>query len=322
MTRLRKALILGVTGQDGRLLVNLLSNKNYEIVGTSRSTIKPSGLWGAGSPSFRIVQLDPQDAFKLKSVIEKFLPDEIYVLCGQSSVANSFLNPLETLQSHFLASYNVFQSVISLCYVPKIFVATSGDMFGNVSNMNASENTALNPKSPYGLAKVSVFNLVKYFRSNHGLNIWNGILFNHESVLRPTYFVTSKIIIGAISASRDSTFNLELGNIGISRDWGFATEYVEAMWRMLQTDVPEDFIVGTGTTHSLEDFIRLSFESEGLDYRDHISTTEALKRPSDIEVNGCNPRKIFSKIGWRAKVKLPELVDRLIFDFKHVKHEP
>jgi GDPmannose 4,6-dehydratase len=192
------------------------------------------------------------------------------------------------------------------------YLAGSSECFGDTQGTPANEKTPFNPRSPYAVAKASAFWLVNNYREAYQLFACTGILFNHESPLRPSHFVTQKIVTAAHRIASGSKEMLELGRMDIARDWGWAPEYVEAMWMMLQRDDPEDFVIATGTTHTLEDFARLAFAEFGLDWRDHVRQSETLLRPTDLRVSRADPTEATSRLGWQARILMPEVIKRMV----------
>src|SRR5450755_2945957 len=252
-----RALICGVSGQDGAYLAKLLLEKGYTVTGTSRD----AGNFSTGNLAklailnrIQLVSMATADSRSVLDVLRKADADEIYNLSGQSSVGLSFQQPAETLNSIISANLNILEGIRHLGKKVRFFNAGSGEIFGETKAGGASEADPISPQSPYAVAKAAAFWLVANYRNAYGLHASTGILFNHESPLRPARFVTKKIIATACRISRGSGEKLTLGNMDIRRDWGWAPEYVEAMWRMLQQETPADFVIATGSSHSLEDF--------------------------------------------------------------------
>ena len=254
----KKALICGVSGQDGAYLARLLLDKGYKVFGTPRD---------AQVSSFRnLIRLGVRDQVCLLSmslvdfrsvlqVLSKVQPDEVYNFAGQSSVGLSFEQPVETLESHATGCLNLLETIRFLDIPVRLYNACSGECFGDTGDVPATENTPFRPRSPYAVAKAAAFWEVANYREAYGLFACSGILFNHESPLRPERFVTRKIIAAACRIAAGSREILRLGNLAISRDWGWAPEYVEAMWRMLQQEKPDDYVIATGASYRLEDFV-------------------------------------------------------------------
>ena len=311
----RTALIIGASGQDGSFLTAFLLKKNYNVVCTSRST-KTSGypnhiiLGIEGNVEY--VTLNPNDTFKVIEILNRYKPDEIYNLAAQSSVGLSFKKPIETFESIVFGTINILEGIKSLNLKTKLFNAGSCEAYGNHGKFPIREETTRKPVSPYGISKSSVQDFIELYRNSYSIFACTGILFNHESHLRGGNFVTRKIIETAVKIKKGFEKNLTLGNLDIHRDWGWAPEYVEAMWLMLQLESPEDFIIATGKTHSLKDFVNNAFSILGLDYREYTKTNNDFYRPQDIIMTVANPSKSFNIIGWKAKVDFNSLIDKLV----------
>ncbi|MBN8462479.1 MAG: GDP-mannose 4,6-dehydratase [Dechloromonas sp.] len=311
----RTALVCGITGQDGSYLAQLLLSKGYCVWGTSRdpNPVALSNLCALGTANLlRIIPMRPEDQYSVANAVAHCRPDEIYFLAGQSSVGLSFEQPGETIRSIVVGTLNILEACKGFNRPVRLFAAGSGECFGDTRNLPASEETPFNPGSPYAAAKASAYWLVKSYRDAYGLYACTGILFNHESPLRPASFVTRKIASAAKRIAAGSNEKLALGRMDIARDWGWAPEYVEAMWLMLQQENPEDFVIATGETHSLEDFVHASFTALGLDWHDHVYQEPSLFRPSDILVSVANPAKAKSHLGWSARTRMSQVVQMLI----------
>jgi GDPmannose 4,6-dehydratase len=309
----KKALIFGISGQDGALLARHLLQRGYVIHGTSRDKELSTftnlarvgirecvGLHSASLTDFRSVL----------QVIADTTPSEIYNLAGQSSVGLSFGQPVETLDSSIFGPLNILESVRLLKLNARLYNACSSECFGNTENV-ADERTPFHPRSPYGVGKAAAFWTVANYREAYGLFACSGILFNHESPLRPRRFVTQKIVAGAADIAEKKTDHLKLGSLNVARDFGWATEYVEAMAMMLQTDQPDDYVIATGKTHSLESFVEETFAFFGLDWRRHVEMDETLMRPNEIMRSAGNPNKAKHVLGWEAKMVMKDVVHRL-----------
>ena len=311
----RVALIAGITGQDGAYLARFLLGKGYVVHGTSRDAAlaRLDGLVALGiADKVALHSMSPADSQSAARVIENVAPNEIYNLSGQSSVSLSFTQPAETLSGIALGTLNMLEALRRLGGAVRFYNAGSSECFGDTGTHAADEQTAFRPKSPYGVAKAAAISLVANYRECYGLFACSGILFNHESPLRPTRFVTRKITAAAARIGAGSGERLALGNLAIRRDWGWAPEYVEAMWRMLQCDQPDDFVVASGVAHSLEEFVATAFLNVGLDWRDHVDYDSSLVRSSDIMYSLGDPTKVGQVLDWHSTVKLPELVERMI----------
>ena len=311
---MRRALILGVTGQDGQFLANLLLNLNYEVLGASRNLPNwrnnPLGLLRS---EHKIV--DVANYLDLFRLIEAFMPDEIYNLSGESSVARSFLNPTDTASSNVIGVLNLLNAVKELGIQERvrIFQASSSDMFGP-SQVQLSENSHLSPKSPYGVSKFLAHKMCLQYRNQFGLWISSGILFNHESELRPEHFVFQKVIRSLVEISQGKREFLELGNLEISRDWGYAGDYVEAMQKSLQSDNPRDYVIATGRLNSLRNVIEKTCELLGLSgaMETYVKIDPSLMRPMDIERTWGNPKLAEELLGWKARTTFEELIEKMV----------
>jgi GDPmannose 4,6-dehydratase len=257
-----------------------------------------------------LVSISLNDFRSVFQALIKIEPDEIYNLAGQSSVGLSFEQPVETLESIAFGTLNLLEALRFTGKPTKLYNAGSSECFGDTSVM-ADETTPFRPRSPYAVAKAAAFWEVDNYREAYGLYACSGILFNHESPLRPVRFVTQKIVSTAHRIDAGSKEKLQLGNISIQRDWGWAPEYVEAMWLMLQQDSPEDFVIATGETNSLEDFIAEAFTVVNLDWHEHVDLNPTLLRPTDIMVGRANPNKAKNSLGWSAKTKMRDVVRKM-----------
>lgn len=312
---MKRALICGISGQDGSYLARFLIGKGYEVHGTSRDANLAafSNLSSLGiKEQVSVWSMTPTDFRSVLTVFETVGPDEVYSLAGQSSVGLSFNQPVETLESHVLGTLNLLEVLRFLKRPIRFYNASSGECFGNTGDAPAHEGTPFRPESPYAVAKAAAFWETANYRKAHGLFACSGILFNHESPLRPYRFVTRKIISTAVRIASGSKEKLVLGNMKISRDWGWAPEYVEAMWRMLQREIPEDFVIATGETHTLEEFTAAAFSSCGLDWREHVESDPSLFRPSDIAVGRADPSRTENLLGWRAGLKMDGVVGAMV----------
>src|SRR5712671_3172010 len=301
----RKALIFGISGQDGALLAHHLLELGYDVHGTSRDKDASSfaNLVRVGvHERVRLYSASLTDFRSVLQVISDISPDEIYNLAGQSSVGLSFGQPVETLDSTIFGTLNILESMRFLGKPTRYYSAGSGECYGNSGTTGAVEATPFEPRSPYAVAKATTFWLVANYREAYGLHASTGILFNHESPLRPLRFVTRKVVATACRIARGRKETLTLGNLSIRRDWGWAPEYVEAMWRMVQCEKPDDFIIATGVSHSLEDFVRLVFAELDLDWREHTTVSESLFRPTDISEGKGNASKAERVLGWKARL--------------------
>ena len=310
----KKALIVGVSGQDGAYLARLLLAQGYEVVGTSRDALlghfgnlKDLGI----SEQVQKVSLAPADFRSCLSALVQAAPDEVYNLAGQSSVGLSFEQPVETIDSVVTATLNLLEAIRFTGRPVRFYNASSGECYGDTAGVVAEESP-FRPRSPYAVAKSAAHWLVANYREGYGLHASSGILFNHESPLRPERFVTRKVIAAATRIHLGSREKLRLGNLGVRRDWGWAPEYVEAMWRMLQQDRPGDYVIATGETRSLQDFVARAFGAFGLSWEDHVIEDPSLLRPSDLRSNAADPSKAARLLDWQATVKMEGVVERMV----------
>ncbi len=316
----KKALIIGVGGQDGCLLAKSLLLKGNEVIGLSRKYLQNSkNLKKLGIENdFDIQQGDITKRDTLLKLIEDIKPDEIYNLAAQSSVSKSFSHSSETINSIVNGSLNILEVCKTIKYSGRIFFAGSSEIFGNTEKA-ACLNTIQDPRSPYGVGKQASLNLVKIYRESFKLNCITGILFNHESSLRKDNFVTQKIIKSAIDIKRKKYSKLELGNLSIIRDWGWAPEYVEAMQLILRDVENKDQIICTGEKNSLNYFVQTVFEKLDLNWEKHIQINKKLFRENEIMQSYGNPEKLFKDLGWRSKVKIESMIEMMIDDnFKEI----
>jgi GDPmannose 4,6-dehydratase len=311
----KRALICGISGQDGTYLAELLLGKGYEVTGTSRDAsgsefrhLKARGL----RDRVRLVSMNLTDFRSVLQVLTQAQADEIYNLAGQSSVALSFEQPIDTFDSVAVAALNLLEAIRFMARPIRLYNACSSECFGDTGDAPASEDTPFRPNSPYATARAAAYWSVANYRDAYGLHACSGILFNHESPLRPERFVTQKVVSAARRIAGGSNERLTLGTLSIVRDWGWAPEYVEAMWRMLQQDKARDYVVATGEAHSLEEFVAETFRALGLDWRAHVDVDKSLGRPSDPRAVRGDPRRAAAELGWRAQTRMPALVQKLI----------
>jgi GDPmannose 4,6-dehydratase len=307
----KRALITGITGQDGSYLAEFLLNKDYEVWGTlRRSSAFNTERIDHIFDKLHLEYADLTDSGSLNWLIAKCSPDEIYNLGAQSHVRTSFDVPEYTANATGLGALRLFDAVRGLgCPEPKIYQASSSEMFGNASPHAQDENTPFKPRSPYGAAKVFAHNISHTYRDSYQMFIANGILFNHESPRRGRTFVTRKIAHGVAQIIKDGYGVIHLGNLDAHRDWGYAPEYVEAMWKMLQQDKPDDFVIATGETHSVREFLSEAFRYVGIKHwGEHVIHSVAHTRPSEVDFLLGNPDKAKNILGWEAKVRFEKLV--------------
>jgi GDPmannose 4,6-dehydratase len=310
----RTALIFGITGQDGSLLARYLINLGYRVTGVSRSYApNVKNLDHLGITSDVLLRTATLEEFRsLLQLLDDESPDEIYNLAAQSSVGLSFEQPMETLRSIADGSHNLLDCIryrkATDC---RVYMAGSSECFGQCDTP-ATESTPLRPLSPYGIAKVTAFHLTRFYREAYGLNACTGLLFNHESSLRASTFVTHKVIRGAIRTAREPDFKLQLGDLSVERDWGWAEEYVVAIHRMLQLEAMEDLIIATGRTVSLQYIVEQTFLRLGLYWQDHCQLDPSLRRPLEIPRSAADPSLAHHRLGWSAQIDIDGVIDRLI----------
>jgi len=312
---IKTALIFGVSGQDGGYLAEFLLAKGYRVVGISRdaevasfSHLRRLGIFD----NVELISAATNDFRSVLQALAKTEPDEIYNLAGQSSVGLSFQQPAETMESISGGTLNLLEAMRFLNRSVKFYSAGSTECFGDTGNAPANEHTAFRPRSPYAVAKSAAFWQVANYREAYGVFACSGILANHESPLRSPRFVTRKITAAACRIASGSPEQLHLGNLGIIRDWGWAPEYVDAMWRMLQQPQACDYVIGTGQSHTLEEFVAGVFTNLGLDWKNHVVVSPALFRPTDISVSRIDPSLARHSLEWSPQVGFSELIQRLV----------
>lgn len=312
---MKTALICGISGQDGSYLAQLLISKGYRVWGSSRdaqvsnfSNLKTLRILDR----IELLSMAQSDFRSVLNTLNRSEPDEIYFLSGQSSVGLSFDQPAESIESAAHGILNLLEAVRFLGKPVRVYHASSSECFGDVGQSRANELTPFRPRSPYGVGKASAHWLVTNYREAYGLFCCNGILFNHESPLRPARFVTRKIVSTACRIKNGSRERLSLGRLDVSRDWGWAPDFVDAMWRMLQRETPDDFVIATGHSHSLEQFVQHVFEHLGLEWREHVDIDVSLFRPSDIATSIADPSKAASVLSWKSQTPFPDLIHHLV----------
>jgi len=317
----KKALISGISGQDGAYLARLLLDKGYQVFGTARDAQMATfiNLERLGiRQRVTLLSMALNDFRSVLQTLSRVEPDEVYNLAGQSSVGLSFEQPVETLESISIGTLNLLEVIRFLQRPIRLYSAGSSECFGDTGGAPADETTPFHPRSPYAVAKAAAHWEVANYREAYDLFACTGILFNHESPLRPERFVTRKIIAAACRIAAGSGEKLQLGNISIARDWGLASEYVDAMWRMLQQPAPGDYVIATGQTNTLEGLVAEAFSQLGLDWRQHVSTDPSLLRPSEIMISRGNPAKAGKELGWRAENRMGDVV-RIMIEAEQVK---
>ena len=316
---MKKALITGITGQDGYYLTKFLIEKGYEIHGTVRrsSSINTSRIDGLISKyqnegKLNLYYSDLIDSSSLYSLINKIEPEEIYNLAAQSHVSVSFKNPIYSTQTATVGTLSLLEAIRNIDKNIKFYQASSSEMYGGAKKELLNETSLFEPKSPYAAAKVFSHNLSKIYRESYDMFCVNGILFNHESPLRGETFVTRKITraVGRIHKGLQS--KLTLGNLEASRDWGFAGDYVEGMWMMLQHDRPDDWVLATGNSITVREFLELAFQYYDLNYKDYVETSEKYLRPNEVEFLLGDASKAKNELGWEPKTDINSLVKLMV----------
>jgi len=317
------ALITGVTGQDGSYLADFLLSKNYEVVGMVRrsSTVTFERIQHI-QDDIAIIQGDLHDQSSLVDVIEHYRPKEVYNLAAQSFVPTSWNQPVLTGEVTALGVTRLLEATRLVNPEARFYQASSSEMFGKVRAVPQNENTPFYPRSPYGVAKVYGHWITVNYRESYNLYAVSGILFNHESPRRGLEFVTRKISDGVARIKFGLTKELRLGNLESRRDWGYAGDYVEAMWQMLQQDTPRDYVVGTGMTHSVREFCEIAFDCVGLDYHNFVVQDERFYRPAEVDLLVADPEKANKELGWNPHVKFEELVQIMVeADLKRLRRD-
>jgi GDPmannose 4,6-dehydratase len=314
---MRKALITGITGQDGTYLSKLLLQKGYDVYGlvTYHDHLNLKNLEVLDVlDRTTLIDADLTNITGLKDILSTIQPAEIYHLAAQSSVATSFDQPLDTVTFNVLSTHHLLESIRMLSLPIRFYQASSSEMYGRVRNLPVVEDSVLHPVSPYAISKATGHWLAINYREAYGMFCCCGILFNHESYLRPSNYVTKKIVSSAIRISKGSGEKLTLGNVEIKRDWGYAPEYVKSMWLMLQQNEPNEYVIATNEAHSIKEFVRTTFECLDLDWEEYTVIDQKLFRPSDIEIIYGDPEKAKTKLGWKYDITFKELIQRLIDD--------
>ena len=315
---MKSALICGISGQDGGYLAAHLLGLGYRVVGTSRDahasgfeSLKKLGIYDR----ITIESMTLIDFRSVVEVLDRVRPDEIYNLAGQSSIAVSFAQPLETFQGIVMGTIHLLEAVRVLGLPSGLFNAGSSEIFGPIGDVPVNERSQLKPRNSYAIAKASALWQVAHYREVYGIRAVTGILFNHESPLRPARFVTQKVVEGACRIAAGTQTTITIGDMSVRRDWGWAPETVVAMHRMLAMETPEDLIVATGKTYSLEEFVANVFETLGLDWTKYVVRDSSLVRPSDHSTGLADPSRAEQVIGWKARFSMPE-VSRMMVEAK------
>ena len=311
----KTALICGVSGQDGSYLAKFLLTKGYRVWGSSRDAQGSSfsNLDRLGvKAQVQLISMIPEDFRSVLVALKESQPDEVYYLAGQSSVGLSFEQPAETIQSIAIGTLNVLEACRMMDKKIRIYQAGSSECFGDTGGRPANEKTPFHPRSPYAVAKASAFWLVDNYREAYSLFVCTGILYNHESRIRPERFVTQKIVSTAKRIASGSVEKLILGRLDIARDWGWAPEYVEAMWLMLQQDQAEDFVIATGEANTLESFVAEVFNQLNLDWEDHVEQDQQFMRPTDLLISRGDPAKAKQKLNWQAQYRMKDVIGMMM----------
>jgi GDPmannose 4,6-dehydratase len=320
----RRALICGVTGQDGAYLARHLVDQGYDVTGTSRDATLATL---PGLKALKLVELVPvvsmacNDFRSVLQTVRRIEPDEIYNLAGQSSVGLSFEQPVETIESIALGTLNLLEAIRFVDRPIRFYNAGSSECFGDTGGVPANEQTPFRPRSPYAVAKACAHNLVANYREAYHMHACTGILFNHESPLRPERFVTQKIVRAAARIAAGAQETLTLGNLDVHRDWGWAPEYVQAMCKLLHDEEPRDLIIATGRSVSLAYFVERAFAHFDLDWRRHVQQAPSLLRPSDILYGAADPSAARKTLGWQALTEVDQVI-RLLSEAAAASSQP
>jgi len=309
----KRALITGISGQDGSYLAELLLEKGYDVFGIVRRT--SSELLERVEhlrDRIRLVDADLLDSVSLMSALETSEADEVYNLAAQSFVPTSFKQPVLTGEFTALSVTRLLEAIRRVTPRARFYQASTSEMFGRVQEWPQTEDTPFHPRSPYGVAKVYGHWITVNYREAYGMHASSGILFNHESPRRGLLFVTRKITDGVARIKAGLQRDLPMGNLDARRDWGYAGDYVDAMWRMLQQDEPDDYVVATGETHSVQEFCEIAFEHAGLDWREHVKVDERFLRPAEVDRLMGDAGRARTRLDWEPRVPFPELVRMMV----------
>jgi GDPmannose 4,6-dehydratase len=309
----KRALITGITGQDGSYLAEFLLERGYEVHGmVRRSSEEKFERINHLRSRLALHQGDLLDQYSMASLLSKIEPHEVYNLAAQSFVPTSWNQPVLTGEFTALGVTKMLEAIRHACPKARFYQASSSEMFGKVREVPQSEATPFYPRSPYGVAKVYGHFITVNYRESFGLYAVSGILFNHESPRRGLEFVTRKVTHGAASIKLGLSNDLALGNLDAKRDWGFAGDYVDAMWRMLQPDEPQDYVVASGETHTVQELVEIAFARVGLDWKKHVRIDPAFVRPAEVDLLIGNPDKARRELGWSPKVGFRQLVEMMV----------
>ena len=308
-----RAFITGITGQDGSYLAELLLEKGYEVIGmVRRSSTESFDRINHIKDKVTLVQADLLDQLSIVNVVDEYRPNEIYNLGAQSFVPTSWVQPVLTGEFDALGVTKVLEAIRLVDKKIKFYQASSSEMFGKVREVPQTEHTPFYPRSPYGVAKAYGHWITVNYRESYGIHASSGILFNHESPRRGLEFVTRKITDGAVRIKLGLADKLALGNLDAKRDWGYAGDYVRAMWLMVQQPEPDNFVIATGQTHSVGDFVRLAFGHLDLDYKKHVVVDQRFVRPAEVDLLLGDPSHARKKLGWEREVGFEQLVKMMV----------
>ena len=313
---MKKALITGVTGQDGSYLAELLLKKNYKVLGMMRrssifNTMRIDHLYKSHPKNFDTEYGDLMDESSIHRIVNDFRPNEIYNLGAMSHVGVSFKTPKSTLTYNTLSTFNILETIKIIDKKIKFYQASSSEMFG-ATPPPQNEKSHFLPQSPYGISKVAAFHTTRLYRNSHNLFAANGILFNHESPRRGLNFVTRKVTSNIPKILKKEITEISFGNIDTRRDWGFSGDYVDGMWRMLQHDKPDDFVLATSKSITVKEFAELAFENQGLNYEDYVTTSQRYFRPNEVDYLLGDYSKAKSELDWEPKTNIKQLVEMMV----------
>lgn len=319
----KRALITGITGQDGSYLADLLLEKGYEVFGmVRRSSMEKFDRIGHIKDRVNIRQADLLDQYSIIRLIEEAQPDEVYNLAAMSFVPTSWNQPVLTAEFTAIGVTRVLEAIRVVNPKIKFYQASSSEMFGKVKEIPQKETTPFHPRSPYGVAKVYGHYITVNYRESYDIFGVSGILFNHESPRRGIEFVTRKVTYNAAKIKLGLSKELRMGNLNSKRDWGFAGDYVKAMWMMLQQEKPDDYLVATGKTHSVKELVEVAFSCLDMDYRDFVKIDKSFKRPADVDLLIGDYSKAKEKLGWKPEVNFEDLIKMMVkSDIEVVKKE-
>lgn len=309
----KTALITGITGQDGSYLAEILISKKYNVIGmTRRSSTQNYERINHLQSKITLDYGDLSDQTSIYRIIEKYKPNEVYNLAAQSFVKTSFDQPLLTSDVTGVGVTRILEAIKTIIPYAKFYQASSSEMFGKIVQSPQNENTSFYPRSPYGVAKAYGHYMTVNYRESYNLFACSGILFNHESPRRGIEFVTQKIVSGAVAIKTKKQNELRLGNLDAERDWGYAKDYCEAMWLMLQQDDPDDYVIGSGEKHSVREFCEKTFKKLNLDYEDYVVIDKNFYRPAEVDLLLADTKKAKEKLGWQPKTSFDELISIMV----------